>query len=313
MIEIETSYELDDSCQMKLWARGHYPWSTFMDAIEAYLKREDRNDIPRWVYIQASVKSVYQRCVPCRDSIVSDSMYVYTDKPGRGASPVTVLDFWFPIHRYFQRGTDKVDAQPLTGDEIRAAVSAARNASGPSDATQPGEYVLAGAQAVIAKAAQTTPAMAEDEISDAEIDAVLDSPGSLDFYVSDKRERLRIFARRIHAFKRVQPASKGMVTMIDAAMVEMQNMHPPMRRSDCERLIWAALGVQSASGEDARDPTRYRNIRAAVVGDCREFLAAAQAYANEHLKDSKFAGAITPDQYDALTDAGIAAIRRGES
>ncbi|MEZ2410590.1 hypothetical protein AB6806_27715 [Bosea sp. RCC_152_1] len=29
--------------------------------------------------------------------------------------------------------------------------------------------------------------------------------------------------------------------MIDAAMVEMKNLHPPMRRSECERLLRAAL------------------------------------------------------------------------
>ncbi|CAB3654467.1 hypothetical protein LMG26685_02926 [Achromobacter mucicolens] len=40
---------------------------------------------------------------------------------------------------------------PLTGDEIRAAVKHAHNMSGPSDATQPGEYVLAGAQALLSK------------------------------------------------------------------------------------------------------------------------------------------------------------------
>ncbi|WP_338881494.1 hypothetical protein WHX56_13920 [Achromobacter veterisilvae] len=43
-------------------------------------------------------------------------------------------------------------AQPvLTGDEIRAAVKHAHNMSGPSDATQPGEYVLAGALALLSK------------------------------------------------------------------------------------------------------------------------------------------------------------------
>jgi len=32
-----------------------------------------------------------------------------------------------------------------------------------------------------------------------------------------------------------------MTTMVDAAMVEMQNIHPPLKRSECERLIRAAL------------------------------------------------------------------------
>jgi len=33
------------------------------------------------------------------------------------------------------------------------------------------------------------------------------------------------------------------VRMVDAAMIEMQSMHPPMRRSECERLIRAAIGA----------------------------------------------------------------------
>ena len=39
----------------------------------------------------------------------------------------------------------------LTGDEIRRAVAIARSMNGPSDATQPGEYVLAGALALLSK------------------------------------------------------------------------------------------------------------------------------------------------------------------
>jgi hypothetical protein len=34
-----------------------------------------------------------------------------------------------------------------------------------------------------------------------------------------------------------------MTAMVDAAMVEMSNIHPPLRRSECERLIRAALGA----------------------------------------------------------------------
>lgn len=45
-------------------------------------------------------------------------------------------------------------AQPLTPDEARAAVKFARSFSGPSDATQPYEYVIAGALAAVAKATQ---------------------------------------------------------------------------------------------------------------------------------------------------------------
>lgn len=41
-----------------------------------------------------------------------------------------------------------------------------------------------------------------------------------------------------------QPEQSGLVVMIDAAMTEMRNIAPPLRRSDCERLIRAALSAQ---------------------------------------------------------------------
>jgi hypothetical protein len=37
-----------------------------------------------------------------------------------------------------------------------------------------------------------------------------------------------------------QPDTSALVGMVDRAMVEMQNIYPPMRRRDCERLIRAA-------------------------------------------------------------------------
>lgn len=39
--------------------------------------------------------------------------------------------------------------------------------------------------------------------------------------------------------------AETMTAMVDRAMVEMQNMHPPLRRSECERLIKAAFTVGS--------------------------------------------------------------------
>jgi len=43
-----------------------------------------------------------------------------------------------------------------------------------------------------------------------------------------------------------QPEQSGLVEMIDAAMIEMRNIDPPLRRSDCERLIRAALSAVTA-------------------------------------------------------------------
>lgn len=33
----------------------------------------------------------------------------------------------------------------------------------------------------------------------------------------------------------------SMTDMVDRAMIEAQNLHPPLKRSDCERIIKAAL------------------------------------------------------------------------
>lgn len=48
-----------------------------------------------------------------------------------------------------------------------------------------------------------------------------------------------------------QPEHSGLVEMVDRAMVEMRNIHPPMRRSDCERLIRAAMSTQGAGDTSA--------------------------------------------------------------
>ena len=46
-------------------------------------------------------------------------------------------------------------------------------------------------------------------------------------------------------------AGGDLVRMVDAAMVEMVNIHPPLRRKECERLIRAALdAVRPAPDEE---------------------------------------------------------------
>lgn len=98
-LKLEESYALDDSCQLKYWARGHWDWGEFVTAVQDRIRADER-DIPNWVVIQAPVKTLYQRAVPCRNSIVADTQLVHSDKPGRGATAVTVMDFWFPLHAY---------------------------------------------------------------------------------------------------------------------------------------------------------------------------------------------------------------------
>lgn len=98
-LKLEESYALDDSCQLKYWARGHWSWGEFVTAVQDRIRADER-DIPNWVVIQAPVQTLYQRAVPCRTSIVADTQLVHSDRPGRGATPVTVMDFWFPLHAY---------------------------------------------------------------------------------------------------------------------------------------------------------------------------------------------------------------------
>lgn len=47
------------------------------------------------------------------------------------------------------------------------------------------------------------------------------------------------------------PPNDAVTAMVDAAMVEMKNIHPPLRRSECERLIRAAFGVQTYASTQA--------------------------------------------------------------
>ncbi len=98
-IILEESFALDDSCQFRYWARGHWNWSQFMDAVRKQIGIDNR-DIPLWVVRQALVKQTFQRVVPCRNNGVSDSQFINTDIPGPGAYPVTLMEFWFPLHAY---------------------------------------------------------------------------------------------------------------------------------------------------------------------------------------------------------------------
>lgn len=105
-IDLQRSFAMDDSCQMMFWAKGHHSWGDFTAAVEAELQAEERTDIPAWVIYQAPVKQTYQRSVPCVGNIVADRQFVYQDHPGRGATPVTLMDFWYPIFAPIQRYSD---------------------------------------------------------------------------------------------------------------------------------------------------------------------------------------------------------------
>lgn len=49
--------------------------------------------------------------------------------------------------------------------------------------------------------------------------------------------------------RRPESDADGMASLIDAAMTEMKGIYPPLKRSDCARLIGAALAQQDADSE----------------------------------------------------------------
>ena len=56
----------------------------------------------------------------------------------------------------------------------------------------------------------------------------------------------------------------NLIAAVDAAMVEMQNIHPPLKRSECERLIRAAL---SAPAEPvSRETVQVVGVRISTDG-----------------------------------------------
>jgi len=92
-IVVEFSYCSDDTCVMQLWARGHHEPRIFREACAAALLKKNGDQTP---LERLPVHQVYRRCVPHR-SVVADTVYADTTRPGRGAFAATVLECWIPI------------------------------------------------------------------------------------------------------------------------------------------------------------------------------------------------------------------------
>lgn len=60
----------------------------------------------------------------------------------------------------------------------------------------------------------------------------------------------------------------NLIAAVDAAMVEMQNIHPPLKRSECERLIHAALSAKAAPAE----PTEAVEVVGYLYAVCGDLL-----------------------------------------
>ena len=77
-------------------------------------------------------------------------------------------------------------------------------------------------------------------------------------YLELLEDRNRLLAYRSHT----TPVT---VAMVDSAMLEMKNVHPPLRREECRRLLSAALGsayLQSPREEpDIPTPEKLAQVR----------------------------------------------------
>jgi hypothetical protein len=97
-IDIELDYAADDSCQLRLWARGHHEASAFLTACEQALFEWDERQVSLtgqetrqefWRTVKADAET--------RARGVCDTLHVLSN-PGRGAYAVTVLNEWLPLH-----------------------------------------------------------------------------------------------------------------------------------------------------------------------------------------------------------------------
>lgn len=92
--------------------------------------------------------------------------------------------------------------------------------------------------------ATNTPGVASD-LRKAFSDALPDLPNTYPFTMFEAGVK--------HALRPLQrapspaPEQQTETAMIDAAMVEMANITPPLRRSECARLIRAAMAAQQAA------------------------------------------------------------------
>jgi len=97
-IEINIDYAADDSCQIRLWARGHHEQMDFLEACERELLEGRSREVS---LLGKTIRHEHWRTVPAdretRECGVCDTLHVVS-RPGRGAYAVTVLDEWLPLH-----------------------------------------------------------------------------------------------------------------------------------------------------------------------------------------------------------------------
>lgn len=97
-ISVHIDYAADDSCQIRLWARGTHAPEAFHAACEKALKQWDGREVS---LAGMPIRHEHWRSVPAdaetRALGVCDRLNI-SSKPGRGAYAVTALGDWLPLH-----------------------------------------------------------------------------------------------------------------------------------------------------------------------------------------------------------------------
>lgn len=113
---IHALYALDDSCQQQLYARGHVDLSAFIEACRDYAPHAT-------IWADAGVRHCWIRWRPIRGNIVSDTAADILESGQPGATPVTLLEPWLPIHAPAHH--PDCDVNDLNPDGIRKACNCA--------------------------------------------------------------------------------------------------------------------------------------------------------------------------------------------
>lgn len=84
-------------------------------------------------------------------------------------------------------------------------------------------------------------------ISPKQVERIADPEGEFGEYIPMRKTSAGNFTLAVytHPAQQAKPLRLQLAEMVDAAMVEMRNITPPLKRSECERLIWAALQTRT--------------------------------------------------------------------
>lgn len=160
-------------------------------------------------------------------------------------------DYLKPVHDQFMRAEKHEEAIHRVGSELFKRISCALDGQVEPECSCPsGNGSLRWPCSAHEHPARTDLLPWTDSMVSEFVSVALrhvDVKGTL--HAQDIRDALKHMADRYPgpiAPTTPQPEQRGLVEMIDAAMIEMSNIAPPLRRSDCGRLIRAAMAAKEA-------------------------------------------------------------------